>query len=279
MNKKSTLRVLATTTLFLVAGMCPSIGFAQTNYDLFIAGTQITSENAENLTGEWLKSGEASFDNTTNTLTLKDAFIEAKGDDNGIKSEMKNLTIRLEGNNSIKSVHGTGIYNDANGNMTITGDSLKVETEQQSAIFTGYDSKLTIINCRIGAKGLWGITGVTGMKNEQLTIKNAAVNAYGKYLTIGELANVELDNSLLIAPKNAKWNSEYHSFCIQNEPIGKRTIVIKPDTDNGIAQLNTPEQTTTKEIYDLSGRKIKKLKRGINIVRSSNGKTNKTILR
>lgn len=64
-----------------------------TNYDLWIAGTQITSANASEMR---MSEGTVSFDPSTNTLTLNGAYI---GDlsTTAIKSNLPNLTVYLIG--------------------------------------------------------------------------------------------------------------------------------------------------------------------------------------
>ena len=70
-------------------------------YPLFVNGQQLTSENTTITCG----SGTASFDVTTNTLTLTDATIENMGGHYGyggaINSGLAELTIKLVGNNTI----------------------------------------------------------------------------------------------------------------------------------------------------------------------------------
>lgn len=70
-------------------------------YPLFVNGQQLTSEN----TTITCDSGTASFDVTTNTLTLTDATIENMGGHYGyggaINSGLAELTIKLVGNNTI----------------------------------------------------------------------------------------------------------------------------------------------------------------------------------
>ncbi|MGG6550192.1 UNVERIFIED_CONTAM: hypothetical protein NY100_32805, partial [Prevotella sp. 15_C9] len=48
-----------------------------------------------------------------------------------IKIENKKLTNTIQGNNYIKSDHENRKYNHAKGNMTITGDSIKEDTQPQ----------------------------------------------------------------------------------------------------------------------------------------------------
>lgn len=72
-------------------------------YPLFVNGQQLTSENTTINCG----SGTASFDVTTNTLTLTDATIENMGGHYGyggaINSGLAELTIKLVGNNTINA--------------------------------------------------------------------------------------------------------------------------------------------------------------------------------
>ena len=50
-----------------------NISQAQTEYGLQIAGIQVTSDNAANITGTSIE-GSVSYDNTTKTLTLNKAI-------------------------------------------------------------------------------------------------------------------------------------------------------------------------------------------------------------
>ena len=69
------------------------------SYGLTVAGVEVTSENAGNITGANIKSGTVSFDPQTNTLTLNKASIEAYND--SIVSGLENLTVFLVGENTI----------------------------------------------------------------------------------------------------------------------------------------------------------------------------------
>ena len=70
-----------------------------TPYGLTVAGVEVTSENAGNITGANITSGTVSFDPQTNTLRLDNASISAYND--SIVSGLENLTVFLVGVNSI----------------------------------------------------------------------------------------------------------------------------------------------------------------------------------
>lgn len=262
----------------LLANMCAVPALAQATYELYLGGTQVTSDNASNVTGAWKKAGTISFDADSRTLTLKDAVIEAEGDDNCIRNGLGKMTVQFIGNNHLASVYGSGIYNDMNGNMTITGDSVKIETSQQSSIFTSYDSNLKIVGCRIDAKGLWGITGVTGKKNENLTIENATVYANGKYGSISSLALFTLKNSYIASPADAVWNADCCALCQNTGIITGKYVVIKPGANTGVSSAANVNAITVRQIYNSTGRPSRQLRKGVNILKLSDGTARKVIL-
>ena len=83
------------------------------SYEIFIAGTQVTELNKDDVLGD----GTVSYDAETNTLTLNGADIEAEGE--GLSTQIDEIIIKLEGENSIEAPEGYGIYSDAS--FTITG--------------------------------------------------------------------------------------------------------------------------------------------------------------
>ena len=100
-----------------------NISQAQTEYGLQIAGIQVTSDNAANITGTSIE-GSVSYDNTTKTLTLNKATISAPNSETCIKNtSIDGLTINLIGKNVLKAnkVGGKGVVVQANTNITGNG--------------------------------------------------------------------------------------------------------------------------------------------------------------
>ena len=82
-------------------------------YGIQITGTEITSENRNNISNFSGVSGRVSFDPDIDTLTLDNATITATGEDgDGINNWIDGLTIKLIGSNTITSYDEEGIYND-----------------------------------------------------------------------------------------------------------------------------------------------------------------------
>ena len=87
--------------LSFILFLCAAIGvYAQTDYGLTVAGTEVTSSNA----GDILGDGKVSYDAASKTLHLKDAAIQSYG--TGIAAKDK-ITIDLTGNSTIDatSIH------------------------------------------------------------------------------------------------------------------------------------------------------------------------------
>lgn len=69
------------------------------SYGITVAGVEVNSENASNITGDNITDGTVSFDPQTNTLTMDNVSISAY--DAPIVSGLENLTVFLVGANSI----------------------------------------------------------------------------------------------------------------------------------------------------------------------------------
>lgn len=107
--------------LFAVVMLMPVSMLAQTEYALWIGGTQVTSDNAQNITGENI-SGTVSYEASTKTLTLRDAVVTGNTISGGcIISGLDALTIAIAGYNTITTNDScTAIRADAPGDQTLT---------------------------------------------------------------------------------------------------------------------------------------------------------------
>lgn len=95
-------------------------------YDVWVAGTQVSDDNADDVLGD----GTVSYDPTSNTLTLNNARIDYQENqsDNTKGAILFNgdLNVELVGENVITSVT-SGIYANGAGDLVITGDALTVD--------------------------------------------------------------------------------------------------------------------------------------------------------
>ena len=102
---KKFLRFLA----LIVASVIPGIGMAATNYGIYFSGTMITSDNCQNLTSQYLKSGSVKYDYSSNTLTLKNVRFDVDNESYfiSVTSSAKNgLKVVVEGYNYIGRTNG-----------------------------------------------------------------------------------------------------------------------------------------------------------------------------
>ena len=181
MKKQTFLPFLAT-----VAMMWTGTAQAQTKYDLYIAGTQVTSDNCNDLSKIKGVTGKAKYDNATKTLTLDNAIISNTADEDyngsgiGIDNKTDGLTIYLIGNNTVTSEKSVGVWNADGKALTFTNDgTLKVngstasnDAYYQSGIFN-YGT-ITVNNCTIEATG-----GAVGIAFGNWIFDNCNVRAKG----------------------------------------------------------------------------------------------------
>ena len=140
------------------------------DYELKIAGTQVTSENCNDISISNFNgvTGRVSFDPDTHTLTLDNAIISSRGDYVGIENFVDGgLTIKLIGINTIYSSTNDGIYSDTALTIKgITSDArlfIKAANKgdfHASCIYTSTGESVTVKDCSLildGAeKGLYG---------------------------------------------------------------------------------------------------------------------------
>lgn len=128
-------------------------------YELYIAGTKVTSENRNNISNSSIVSGRVSFDPDIDTLTLDNATIIGN---KGIIITRSKLTIKLIGNNTITAYEDEGMYSSVEtpditimgvtSDATLTIESLNTTDEYQHGI-RAYKT-VTVKNCSIMVKGV-----------------------------------------------------------------------------------------------------------------------------
>ena len=91
--------------LFLLAVMCGLVANAATKYEINVAGVEVTSDNASNVTGGDIQRGYAVYNASSNTLTCYNIKIRRSGSGSyGIHNrKCDNLTIVFKGNCEVVS--------------------------------------------------------------------------------------------------------------------------------------------------------------------------------
>ena len=236
------------------------------NYDLQICGTQVTSGNCSDLSVIDGVKGTVSYDPDSKTLTLEGAKLNVEGNDNCINSEIDGLTIKVSGTNELNAGE-TAIFVYAPTTLT-GGGTLNAKSEKHIAIYA-YETDLTIKDCIVNVKGVYGIAGLNG-SNEKLLISNATVRAEGRAGSICDFKEITLEDCAITQPAGAVVDNSQGAVVL-NGKIVKSEVVITRGADG----INTPTiDTAAKQgIYTLSGVKLngemKDLPKGVYIV---NGK-------
>ena len=212
-----------------------------TTYDLKIAGTNVTSDNCNDLSVISGVSGTVKYDPTTKTLTLQEATINATGNgNNAINSNIDDLTININGTNNLSS---SKVVIATNKSLTITGNgaTLNVQSETDCGILVA-KKYLMIDDCTVNAKGKYGFSGLNSL-SEVLYIRNATVTAEGEECgSIVNFKSLMLEGCAITEPTGAAFDASKKAVVLGGE-IVKSKVVISKNT-SGISEATAEKQLT-----------------------------------
>ena len=212
--------------------MCP------VEYDLKIAGMQVTSDNCSDLSVISGVSGTVKYDPSTKVLTLENATIQIDTT-NALFSKIDGLTIKVIGTNTLTTGNSTTLLLAKS--LTITGGGvLNVNSGGNCAIYV-YGTNLTIDGCTVNAKGGYGIVGRNG-SSETLTIKNSTVTAEGTAGSIADFASLTLDGCAITEPAGAAFDASLHAVALGGTKVKSKVVISKISTD--IAEASAEQALT-----------------------------------
>jgi len=219
------------------------------DYDLYIAGIQVTSKNASKITGTGI-SGTVSYDRATKTLTLNKATI--KGTDNGAIKTSEDLTIKLVGSSTISASSSYVISGGQN--LCITSTSSGTLNSTGSAgrynILIGKSGTTTIEKCNVNITG--GKNGIeSGHLNYLSSVKvnNANVTIEGSEVATKDLAGFSLTNCYFESPRGAKYNSSLGGVAYNGALCKSLTIKMGADAIETITTVDSQDG----KIYNTAG--------------------------
>ena len=209
--------------LFVVMFALSTTMHAQTEYDLTICGTKVTSANCNDLSKIDGVSGTAKYDPSSKVLTLQNAKI---GSDtyNAIVSYIDDLTIKVIGTSTITAV-GNAALSFRNPLFILGGGVLNVKSKTDCAIYAN-GTNLTIENCTVNAESeAYGIAGNNG-ENEKLTIRNAKVTAIGTgYGSICDFAELNMEGCGITQPVGATFSSSKRGVVLNGEIVKSKVVI------------------------------------------------------
>ena len=235
-------------------------------YRLWIADTQVTSENCNNLSNFDGVSGRVSFDPSSNTLTLDNATINATGEEEyGIDSYIDGLTIKLIGSNTITAYKKSGMCNNENCTLTIKGvtsdATLTVKSLGGQAHKGIYSSRVSIINvkdCSLIVSGVWG--GIVGGNWHFINCTVCAKGGINEetYSSYSCLLSVAFDNCASPLPTGAYWKESQwdgltlHTLFGADDKAIKDWVTIAEPTGDTSESDNASEADNTSETGNAS---------------------------
>lgn len=189
---------------------------AATTYGVFVAGVQVTSDNADDISRSSPEiSGKVYYDASIKTLYLEKASINVRSSytiKHGIQCK-ENVTIKVVGSASIvtNSSNCTPIQIEEGRAVTIAGTTplteLTLKNDYGTALEVGLRSKCIISSIQMTATGNYGIKGING-NSEVVALRNTAfVKAKGREGSISQLYELE---ALISTPMGAYFSDDNH---------------------------------------------------------------------
>ncbi len=179
--------------------------------ELYIAGTQVTEANCDDLSGidgvTVAPGGEFRYDPATTTLTMKDVKVQVGNAKNAIYNKgIEGLKIVVSGKNSLEATDYPSLamqvstFIEGSGTLEVTGAGIVIA-----------ENTLTISDITLEASGKFGIAGWDGTKNETLILKNAKVTAKGSAKGISAFASFTTEGCEIVEPAGDKFDETKHA--------------------------------------------------------------------
>ena len=176
------------------------------DYDLWIAGVQLTSENCMKISSDngfpgvtVAQGGECKYDHGAQTLTMKDVTIDVTSMKNAILNKLDGLTIKLSGTNVLKA-KDEGLYTDKV--VSLEGDG-SLTIEAATAVYIS-NATCFVENIALTASGKE--LGITGDGDAALNLTNATVKATGAKAAISQLTSFSPEGCAIKTPEMGRFS-------------------------------------------------------------------------
>ena len=221
------------------------------SYGIQIAGVDVTKKNCKDLSVIDGVDGKISYDPETNTLTMEDVTINTTDFNGIVNRDVKDMKIKLFGNNIITSKNKVCIT--INKTSTISGSgTLRLKSGENCGIYV--KSSLTVEGVKLYAEGYYGVAGDDGTCGEILTLRNSYVEATGRRGSICDLQNLVLDGCSITQPTGAAFDANVHAVALNGKTVTDK-VVIESD-NNSIGTITVDVPARKQGIYNLNGIKL-----------------------
>ena len=177
-------------SVLLLLLLVPTIAAqAATDYNFYVGGVRVTSDNCSNITG-----GTAVFTPSNNTLTLTNVTITRTGTDNrAIQSDRAGLIIKLVGTNRLSAASSSVIRFNQSGSIVVASGTTTVTGGTEGGVYSNNASVTVMGPGKLIVKSTndkYGFEGKGTSSNSTLIFRNATVEASGKKGAIYDWASV-----------------------------------------------------------------------------------------
>ncbi len=217
---KTTYRGVLTALLATLLTLFLSPAMAE-GYGLFIAGTEVTSENCNNLKNisgvRVADDGELKYNPSSKTLTMKGVTLDESGANGNMalhNATLEDLKIVVEGENSFTTKAVNCFQFNAATSIMGDGKLTAISKSSEGAGILLFDKQLTIIDITLHVEGGTGIkaslregTYIQGA----LSLQYATVYAKGRERSITEIKDLDLVQCKILEPSGASWHSVIRS--------------------------------------------------------------------
>ncbi len=227
-------------------------------YELFIAGTQVTADNCNNLKDiegvTVAPGGEFKYDPATTTLTMKDVTVSVK---HVVKNAIHNkgiegLKIVVSGTNRLES-NIVVLYAEASieikgrGSLTVINNS----NANIGIYLASSNTTVTISDISLEVSGKWGISGEPSETDQALILKNARITASGTEAAIEDFTSFTTEGCEIVEPAGGKFDETRHAVV---DAEGNKAKEVKIERSIPVTGV-----TVTPKTVDLTVGKTKQL--------------------
>ena len=265
-------------------------------YNIWVGGTQLNNVNRYGIGSKYIKTSGAIVEyNTDKRLKMNGVTIDTGSDAvNCMRVDEADVVVEVRGKCTFKSASSTPAFRNKR-NVVITSysgnfsDVLDVQStasngfglymySDESSVKPSLTLRGTIIvNVTAGSVGVGGNN--LGNMGESLTVNNATLDvAKGG---VKGLASLVLSDCKITVPSNGVFSSTYHGVVPQGSSSLASKVQIKSVNDNvtAIEAVEVDNNAEVKAIYDAAGRESNTAKRGLNIIRMSDGTIRKVMVK
>ena len=245
--------------------ICQGVG--PTLYNLYIAGTRVTSENASDILGD----GAASYDASSQTLTISGNITAPDVNTSCINSNIPNLTINVA---KPSSLHATDKAIYLKSNTTITGSAMltvAISTNDVNIDALYASSELTISNANLSVVGtIWcdnrnmyitnstilltaEYPGIVGSQFHSLKVTNSNVNIttspeFKGYYPIQGWKEVILSDCYLRTPQGGKYDTTTRMLVDADGKYSSIVEIVPIEDPIGIEEILVTQSNNTRKV-------------------------------